>query len=140
MLREDIVRQALAHVWPPGRGNSPVRLHGDFWPGNVLWTCDRITAVVDWEDAALGDPPSDLGNARLEVFMHFGHEMLDVFTHQYCALRPELDYTNRPIWDLYAALRPTGKMANFGLDAETLRTFTIRHNEFVRQAMTNLSL
>ncbi len=37
-----------------------VLCHGDFWPENILWQEGRITGVLDWEDAALGDPLSDL--------------------------------------------------------------------------------
>ena len=36
------------------------------------WCHNRIVAVIDWEDAALGDPLADVANARLEVLMHFG--------------------------------------------------------------------
>lgn len=34
---------------------QPGLLHGDFWPGNLLWQDDRLAAIIDWEDAALGD-------------------------------------------------------------------------------------
>jgi aminoglycoside phosphotransferase (APT) family kinase protein len=36
-------------------------LHGDPNPGNYLLDGGRVTAVVDWELAAIGDPRSDLG-------------------------------------------------------------------------------
>jgi aminoglycoside phosphotransferase (APT) family kinase protein len=40
----------------------PVLSHGDLWPSHVLWN-DRLrrpVAVIDWEDARLGDPAFDL--------------------------------------------------------------------------------
>lgn len=40
---------------------SPVLVHADFKPGNVLLDGDRITALLDWELAHLGDPLEDLG-------------------------------------------------------------------------------
>lgn len=42
---------------------SPVTtlVHGDFKPGNLLLQDDRVTAVLDWETAHLGDPHEDLG-------------------------------------------------------------------------------
>ncbi|MGQ0631873.1 MAG: phosphotransferase family protein [Sporichthyaceae bacterium] len=40
---------------------SPVLVHADFKPGNVLLEADRISALLDWELAHLGDPLEDLG-------------------------------------------------------------------------------
>ncbi len=39
---------------------TPVRMvvvHGDYWAGNVLVDAERITGVVDWERATVGDLP-----------------------------------------------------------------------------------
>lgn len=140
LLSEDVLRTALAQVWPPQHENAAVLLHGDFWPGNILWDNDQIVAIIDWEDAALGDPISDVANARLEVLMHYGRRAMDAFTEQYRTIGGDLNYTDLPLWDLYAALRPAGKMADFGLDGETARQFTSRHREFVCDALENLSL
>jgi aminoglycoside phosphotransferase (APT) family kinase protein len=38
-----------------------VLVHGDFKPGNALVDSDRISAMLDWETAHLGDPLEDLG-------------------------------------------------------------------------------
>jgi aminoglycoside phosphotransferase (APT) family kinase protein len=40
-----------------------VLLHGDFWPGNALWRDGALVAILDWEDAAIGDPLADVANA-----------------------------------------------------------------------------
>jgi aminoglycoside phosphotransferase (APT) family kinase protein len=49
----------------PAPGASPTSLvHGDYRPGNVLFTgaeTPRITGVLDWETAMLGDPLTELG-------------------------------------------------------------------------------
>ena len=34
-------------------------LHGDFWPGNLLWHEGELAGVIDWEDAATGNPLED---------------------------------------------------------------------------------
>ena len=48
------------------RANLPDRttislLHGDYRAGNMLFDGDRVSAVLDWEFAAIGDPLYDLG-------------------------------------------------------------------------------
>ncbi|PXY27866.1 phosphotransferase family protein [Prauserella muralis] len=48
------------------RANAPCSdrvtlLHGDYRTGNMLFDGSRISAVIDWEFAALGDPGYDLG-------------------------------------------------------------------------------
>ena len=38
-------------------------VHGDFWPGNVLWMTKKRDAIklLDWEMVGLGSGPQDLG-------------------------------------------------------------------------------
>ncbi len=40
-------------------------VHGDCGPYNFLIDNDRLTAILDWEFAHLGDPAEDLGIARV---------------------------------------------------------------------------
>jgi len=40
--------------------HHPVLRHGDLGPEHLLTTDGRITGVIDWTDAALGDPALDL--------------------------------------------------------------------------------
>nr|WP_245992936.1 phosphotransferase family protein [Prauserella muralis] len=61
---EDYPELELALGWlratvPPG--SRTVLVHGDFKPGNVLLEDGRVTALLDWELAHLGDPLEDLG-------------------------------------------------------------------------------
>ena len=61
---EELPEIALAEVWL--RKNAPtstdlVIVHGDYKPGNALVEGDRISALLDWETAHLGDPLEDLG-------------------------------------------------------------------------------
>ncbi len=58
---DDLVRRLTATLPPEG---ETTLVHGDFRLDNVLVTLapqPRITAVVDWEMATLGDPLADLG-------------------------------------------------------------------------------
>jgi len=83
---------------------APALLHGDFWPGNVLWRDGSIAGVIDWEDAALGDPLADAAIARLDLLWIWGREAFEAFTAAYQGLT-RADFARLPGWDLRAALR-----------------------------------
>ena len=44
-------------------------VHGDYSTGNFLEQDGRITAILDWELAHLGDPHEDIGWACLPMYM-----------------------------------------------------------------------
>jgi aminoglycoside phosphotransferase (APT) family kinase protein len=48
----------LAHV--PEYDGEPVLVQGDTGPGNFMYADDRVTAIVDWELAHVGDPMDDI--------------------------------------------------------------------------------
>jgi aminoglycoside phosphotransferase (APT) family kinase protein len=117
--------------------NASVLLHGDFWPGNLLWRDGALAAVIDWEDAQVGDPLADLGNSRLEFLWALGHEAMTGLTNRYLALTA-IDTGALPYWDLVAALRPCGKLADWGLEPATEQRMRQRHAWFVDQAFKGL--
>lgn len=41
-------------------------LHGDYYPGNLLARGDRLAAVLDWDEAYIGTPDSELAAAAWE--------------------------------------------------------------------------
>merc|ERR1712232_1392864 len=71
-------------------------VHGDFWPGNVMWINDNINAdntstirFLDWEMVGLGSGPQDLGQyvisnmdpterkeCELELIRAYYHELV----------------------------------------------------------------
>jgi aminoglycoside phosphotransferase (APT) family kinase protein len=99
-----------------------VVLHGDFWPGNVIWDQGRLRAVIDWEDAALGDPLADLATARVELLCRFGDEAMERFTTRYVEQHRErigpLPLTALPVWELYVSAAALTSMGTWGLDAD----------------------
>jgi aminoglycoside phosphotransferase (APT) family kinase protein len=137
-LNEGRIRDALEAAGPPVQTNAPVLLHGDCWPGNLLWRAGTLVAVIDWEDARVGDPLADLGNTRMEVLFFLGRDAMRTFTRHYLA-QTAIDIANLPYWDLRAALRPCGKVATWGLDPTTEATIRSRHHEFVTQAIQILA-
>lgn len=100
---EGRIRDALAPAWPLPVRNPPALLHGDFWPGNVIWNEGSVAAIIDWEDAGRGDPLFDLANARLEVLWAFGIEAMEAFTRSYASMT-RADLTDLQYWDLAAVL------------------------------------
>lgn len=133
-LGEGAIRRALAQRWPPESPNPTALLHGDFWPGNLLWHDGELAGVVDWEDAALGDPLADLASARLELLWALGAQAMSDFTRSYAA-QTGADLTSLPAWDLWAALRPAGRLASWGLSPAQETKMRLDHREFVAQAL-----
>jgi len=136
------IRDVLTRAWPSRSRNRPVLLHGDYWPGNVLWKDGRIVGVVDWEEACVGDPIVDLAIARLDMLWAFGIERMHEFTECY-RTESEFDLTDLPYWDLDAALRPVFNIAEWAtvdLDRADITEATMRagHRQFVDQAFEAL--
>lgn len=104
------VRAALA-AGRPGSANPPGLLHGDFWPGNVLWKDGQVSGVIDWEAAAWGDPLYDVAVTRLDMLWCYGPEATETFTAAYAQAAPEVEMTALPWFDLVAALRPAGEIS-----------------------------
>ncbi|MCQ3930158.1 MAG: phosphotransferase family protein [Chloroflexi bacterium] len=133
-IGEGRIRDVLESVWPLTQHNPSVLLHGDFWPGNLLWRGSQVMAIIDWEDARTGDPLADLANSRLEILWAFGVEAMLEFTQIYQSLIT-LDYTNLPYWDLCAALRPAFKIPEWATDEAAEKRMRERHRWFVAQAI-----
>lgn len=80
---------------------EPVLCHGDFWFANILVDdgASRVTAVVDWEHAALGDPALDFS-----TLLHLGEEFatatLDAFRTAGGALDGGFTHRMRRLWEL----------------------------------------
>jgi aminoglycoside phosphotransferase (APT) family kinase protein len=149
-LAEGRIRNMVESAWPLPQRNAPALLHGDYWPGNILWRDEQLVAVIDWEDAALGDPLMDFAISRLDILWIFGRTAFESFTRHYQALMP-IDYTDLPYWDLGAALR-LSRLAGtnlaewvaffppFGRHDITEQTFRDHYRFFVTQAFEKLAI
>jgi aminoglycoside phosphotransferase (APT) family kinase protein len=131
----------LQSVWPiiANWQNPATLLHGDYWPGNTLWNDGQLVAIIDWEDAAIGNPLADLANSRLELLWSAGSAAMELFTQHY-QLLTHIDLSTLPYWDLCAAMRPAQKMAEWGLDVQTEQTMREGLHMFIRQASANISV
>lgn len=115
--RWDALRSHLRGCEDSAYTGPPRLLHGDFWPENVLWRQDAVVAVLDWEDAAFGDPLSDVACARLELRYRFGRDGMQRFTDAYAAHRP-LDGPRLALWQIYVAAAAQKYMGKWGLDPD----------------------
>lgn len=103
-LDEGHIWDILQAAWPFPLHNALALIHGDYWPGNILWQAGRLAAVIDWEDTVVGDPLADLAISRLDLLWIYGRDVMEAFTRHYLA-KTALDTYSLPYWDLYAALR-----------------------------------
>jgi prepilin-type processing-associated H-X9-DG protein len=139
VVPETAIRRALQANWQLPQVSQPVVLHGDYWPGNVLWCDGRVVGIIDWEEAAFGDPMADLANIRLELFWHFGSATMDLLTDTYLALRPGVGTATLPMWDLRTALRACEfPLETLPLPAEEIASMRAAHRDFAVSAMSQL--
>jgi aminoglycoside phosphotransferase (APT) family kinase protein len=138
-LGEGRIRDILEAAWPFPERNAPALLHGDYWPGNILWEDGRLVGLIDWEDSHVGDPLADLAISRLEILWAFGMDAMDHFTEQYKALS-HLNFASVPYWDLCAALRPAFRIADWAGDPVRERDMREKHRWFVARSSEALSI
>lgn len=77
-------------------------IHRDYHPGNVLWTGDALTGIVDWSSASLGSPEADVGHCRINLARHLGYDAAEQFTAIYRERSGRGEY--HPYWDLVDAV------------------------------------
>jgi aminoglycoside phosphotransferase (APT) family kinase protein len=63
----------------PPAVDRTVLVQGDTGPANFLFEDDRVTAIVDWEWAHMGDPMEDLGNITAREFFHPSGDLAALF-------------------------------------------------------------
>ncbi len=119
--------------------NAVCLIHGDYWPGNVMWEGKGIVAILDWEDAMVGDPLADLACARVELACDGGRSAVERFTDRYCEMRPSVSLDDLAIWDIYVSATALSGMHLWGLSgqAEAKRRSTTK--DFLADASRRLA-
>lgn len=82
----------------PTPASERVFLHRDFHPGNILWTDEAITGVVDWVSSCAGPPEGDIGHCRANLAIRLGQDWADEFLAIWQDLTGKREY--HPYWDL----------------------------------------
>jgi aminoglycoside phosphotransferase (APT) family kinase protein len=128
--RGPAVWDAVAALRPHVAAMQPTLVHVDYWSGNILWDGDRISAVVDWEEAGYGDPAVDVAYCVMELALEGFDDAATGFVDEYerwSGRRPP----NLGFWKLAAAVRPM-------LDIDgwiTAPAMERRFDRFIEQAL-----
>ncbi len=131
------LREYLSQLHDSAYLGRPALLHGDFWPGNLLWQDDRLTAILDWEDAALGEPVADVAGCRLELLWEFGSRAVDHFTQAYARKHP-LDIQRLALWEVFVASAAIQFMHEWDLEPSREAMMRKKADVFVREAARKL--
>ena len=99
----------------PAPATRRVFLHRDFHPGNLLWTDERITGVVDWVSACAGPPEEDISHCRANLAIRHGQDSADEFLAVWQELSGTQDY--HPYWDLTNVVSFGGDVVEPRVDA-----------------------
>lgn len=111
----DALRARLTGMATARSAASATVLHGDFWPGNLLWQDEEIVGILDWEDAACGDPLSDVACTALELRYVAGRGGAEGFVRAYGRLRP-IAPRRLALWQIYVAAAGQHSMGGWGLE------------------------
>jgi aminoglycoside phosphotransferase (APT) family kinase protein len=83
---EQAIWEAVLREWQriSAEPDEPRALvHGDYWPGNLLYRRGRLSGVIDWEQPRLGDPSKDVATCRADLWVLFGQAAADEFAALY---------------------------------------------------------
>jgi len=110
-----------------------VLLHGDYWPSNIVWAGGKLVGVIDWEDAAIGDPLSDVACACLELRYIHGDWGAECFLNAYSTQR-YVDPVRLALWQAYVAAAGNQSMGGWGLEPSRVQTMRKVALDSIREA------
>lgn len=61
----------------------PTLIHNDYWAGNTIWNRGRLTGIIDWTHARLGDPRNDVSECRGAMVFDHDQATADQFLAAY---------------------------------------------------------
>jgi aminoglycoside phosphotransferase (APT) family kinase protein len=139
----DRVVEAIRQHRPSPDGPS-VLLHGDFHPGNIIWSQGTLSGVVDWSGARLGPRWFDLAYCRADVALLFGMRGVRRLTEHYVDIVGAAP-VDLPVFDLMCGLAAQRFGTTQWLGAfrhqgctDSRRQFAARVPPFLRQALAEL--
>ena len=93
-------------------------LHGDFWPGNIVWKNENISGILDWEYAAIGDPLADLAVTCLDARYSNGEMGMNSFKQKYLG-NEKIDEYRFNLWLIYISASTLYHLDVWNLNMQT---------------------
>lgn len=111
---EPILESGIRYLYrnPPNENKRISMVHGDYRSGNFLYLKEKVTGVLDWEMAHLGDPLEDLAWALSPIWSWQDKERPAYLIKRDEAIRvwktsSEIDLDEKDLewWELFAAVK-----------------------------------
>ncbi len=130
-----LIWEAIERLLPRQEETPPRLCHADFWGGNVLCLEGKITAVVDWEEAAYDDPGTDVAYGYMNLVLSGLDQDAQEFLSTYISVTGG-PVANLALWKLAEAVRPI-YLPEGWIDHSPVRE---RFRRFVQEAVQEESL
>lgn len=124
--------------------NTPVLVHGDFHPGNIVWRNGALTGVVDWSAARVGSRWFEFAQCRAGIALLFGVYGVRRLTEHYLDVAGPTP-VDLPVFDLMSGLvarqlGPTRWLPSYQQQGctDTSAQLAARVTPFLRQALAAL--
>jgi len=91
-----------------------VLVHGDYWPGNLLWVRGRLVGVVDWEQPRLGERVKDVATCRGDLWVLCGQPAADEFLREY-ERAAGIDVRDLRFWELLISIEAVRDMPEWAV-------------------------
>ncbi|GIO23295.1 phosphotransferase family protein [Oceanobacillus sp. J11TS1] len=87
----------------PEPSYTPIFIHRDFHPTNVLWEGTKVSGVVDWTNGCLGPAGIDVGHCRWNLAMLYGVEAAETFLIAYQG-KTKTQFSYDVYWDIVSLM------------------------------------
>jgi aminoglycoside phosphotransferase (APT) family kinase protein len=61
----------------------PTLIHNDYWGANTIWNRGRLTGIIDWTHARIGDPRNDVSECRSALTIDHDEAVANAFLADY---------------------------------------------------------
>ncbi len=76
--------------------------HGDFYVGNLLFSGETLTGIVDWERAKVMPPGNEVARFRMDLAIHPGGDAPGIFLGAYLQRAPAPAVQDLALWEVPA--------------------------------------
>jgi len=140
----DLWLRAIEVARQPWPSFTPVFIHRDYHPVNVLFDRGQLSGIVDWPNACLGPADFDIAWCRAKLSSMFGIDAANTFLKA-CRDHAGNGFTYNPFWDILAAIEvlpgPPEYYApwqQFGLPFIPVAELIRRHEAFLKSVLQQI--